>query len=75
MLWVQCSGFNALGSILGFNPLGSILRGFNAPWVQCSVGSMLLGSVLWVQSSGFKAPGFNANAAVDEACPIHLSAL
>ncbi len=30
-------------------------------WIQSYVGSMLLGSVLWVQSSGF-----NANAAVSE---------
>jgi hypothetical protein len=58
MLWVESSGFDALGSMLwvqssGFNALGSML------WVQSSgfnpLGSMLwvqyyMGSILWVQS-------------------------
>jgi hypothetical protein len=44
MLWVESSGFDALGSMLwvqcsGFNPLGSML------WVQ-----YYMGSILWVQS-------------------------
>ena len=67
-------GFKRPGSnVRGFKRPGSNIRGFKRPGCSNVRVQMSAGSKIWVQTSGFKCPGFNRPSTIRYRLPlIHI---